>query len=139
MYIPTRVYKGCGIGVRNHRGAEPPRDPESPGLVRTVRRRDRAATGDATADRVQAPPGAARGRLRRVHHRRTAPCLPAETRRASGAGCVACAVPAILVGSRRCARASPRSHAPENVQDKKEDEEQKMTDRERYTPGPASG
>src|SRR3954463_7720627 len=139
MYIPSRVYKECGIGVRDHRGAEPPRDPQSPGRIRTVGGRDRAAAGDATADSVQAPPGVARSRLRRVHHRRPAPCLPAQARRASGAGCVARAVPAILVGSRRCARAPPRSHPPENTHYNKEDEEQKMTDRERYTPGPASG
>src|SRR5205085_5407454 len=72
------VYQESGICVRNHCGAEPPRDIEPPGLVTTVGWRDRASTSYAAADRVKAPASAARGRFRRIHGGRTAPCLPAE-------------------------------------------------------------
>src|SRR5271157_5661040 len=73
------VYQESGKCVRNHCGAEPPRDIEPPGLVATVGWRDRASTSYAAADRVKAPARAARGRLRRIHGRRTAPSLSAET------------------------------------------------------------
>src|SRR5262245_26629544 len=63
--------KRRGVSVRNHRGAEPPRDLEPPGLVTTVGWRDRARASDAAADRVKAPASAARGRLRRIHGGRT--------------------------------------------------------------------
>src|SRR5438067_10966466 len=65
-----RVYKGNGIGVRNHCGAEPPGDIESPGLDTTVGWRDRASTAHATADRVKAPASVARGRVRDIHRGR---------------------------------------------------------------------
>src|SRR5262249_4021675 len=73
------VYRDNGICVRNHCGAEPPRDIVPPGLVTTVRWRDRASTSYAAADRVKAPARAARGRFRGIHGGRTAPSLPAET------------------------------------------------------------
>ena len=78
-HMPTGVYYKRGICVRNHRGAEPPRDIEPTGLVTTVGWRDRASTSYAAADRVKAPASAARGRFRRIHGGCTAPSLPAET------------------------------------------------------------
>src|SRR5260370_7655258 len=105
------VYKEHGIGVRNHCRAEPPRDPEPAGLVTTVGWRDRAAAWHAAADGVQAPARAARGRFRGVHGGCTAPSLPAEARTASGGGCVAGAVPPVLVPFRGCSRPTPRPHA----------------------------
>src|SRR5436190_10729690 len=48
------VYQECGIRLRDHRGAEPPRDIEPPGLVRAVGWRDRAAASHDAADRVEA-------------------------------------------------------------------------------------
>ena len=73
------VYQESGICVRNHCGAEPPRDIEPSGLVTTVGWADRASTSYAAADRVKASASAARGRFRGVHGGRTAPSLPAET------------------------------------------------------------
>src|SRR3984957_18669231 len=98
------VYTRNGICLRNHCGAEPPRDIEPPGFVATVGWRDRASTAYDAADRVQAPARAARGRFRRIHGGRTAPSLPAETRTTSGGGYVVGAVPPVLVRSRRCSR-----------------------------------
>src|SRR5580765_9123833 len=63
-YMLFGVYKGGGICLRNHCGAEPPRDIEPPGLVTTVGGRDRASTSYAAADRVKAPACAARCRFR---------------------------------------------------------------------------
>src|SRR5215831_10504690 len=133
-----RVYKRSGICVRSHRGAEPPRDIEPPGLVTTVGGRDRASASHAAADRVQAPASAARGRFRGINGGRTAPSLPAETGTASGGGCLAGAVPPLLVRSRGCSRTPPRPHGAIHA-DEKEDKEKKMTTRDQYTPGPASG
>src|SRR5258706_7065725 len=132
------VYEGSGICFRNHCGAEPPRDIEPPGLVTTVGWRDRASTSYAAADRVKAPASAARGRFRGIHGGRTAPSLPAEARTTSGGGCLAGSVPSILVRSRGCSRTPPRPHGSINTNEK-EDKEKKMTDREQYTSGPASG
>src|SRR5260221_12559778 len=78
-YMLCEVYQGRGIRVRHHCGAEPPRDLEPPGRVRTVGRRDRAAASDVAANRVQAPARVARRRFRGGHGRRTASSLPAET------------------------------------------------------------
>src|SRR5437879_9801644 len=47
-------------------------------------------------------------------------------------------VPSVLVRSRRCSRTPPRPHGSINTNEK-EDKEKKMTDRDQYTPGPASG
>src|SRR5262249_2013962 len=99
-----------GKCVRNHCGAEPPRDIEPPGLVPTVGWRDRASTSYAAADRVKAPASAARGRFRRIHGGRTAPSLPAEARTASGGRCLAGSVPSVVVRSRGCSRTPPRPH-----------------------------
>src|SRR5437016_12745432 len=104
------VYQEDGICVRNHCGAEPPRDIEPPGLVTTVGGRDRASASYAAADRLKAPASAARGRFRGVHGGRTAPSLPAEARTTSGAGCLAGSVPPVLVRSRGCSRTPPRPH-----------------------------
>src|ERR1700722_12896538 len=104
------VYTRNGICLRNHCGAEPPRDIEPPGFVATVGWRDRASTAYDAADRVQALASAARGRFRRIHGGRTAPSLPAETRAASGDRCLAGSVPPVLVRSRGCARTPPRPH-----------------------------
>src|SRR5690349_14745892 len=131
------VYKESGICVRNHCGAEPPRDIEPPGLVATVGRRDRASASYAPAGRVKASASAARGRLRGIHGGRTAPSLPAETGTASGGGCLAGSVPPVLVRSRRCSRTPSRPHGTNNSNEKK-DKEEKMTDRAQYRPGPAS-
>ena len=119
------VYKESGICVRNHCGAEPPRDLEPPGLVRTVGGRDRASASDAAADRVKAPARAARRRFRGIHGGRTAPSLPAEARTASGAGCLAGSVPSVLVRSPRCARTPSRPHGSINTERKREDKEKK--------------
>src|ERR1700716_43428 len=58
--------KHHGICVRNHCGAEPPRDNEPAGLVTTVCWRDRTPTSCAAADRVKASASAARGRFRGI-------------------------------------------------------------------------
>src|ERR1700694_2874844 len=109
-YMLWGVYEEGGICVRNHCGAEPPRDIEPPGLVTTVGWRDRAPTSYAAADRVKAPASAARGRFRGGHGGRTAPSLPAETRTISGGRCLAGSVPPVLVRSRGCAGTAPRPH-----------------------------
>src|SRR5437667_1363428 len=132
------VYTGNGICVRNHCGAEPPRDIEPPGLVPAVGWRDRASAWYAAADRVEAPARAARGRFRGIHGGRTTPSLPAEARTATGGGCLAGSVPSVLVRSRGCSRTPPRPHGSINTNEK-EDKEKKVTDREQYAPGPASG
>src|SRR5438874_11388693 len=98
-----RVYTKSGI-IRNHCGAEPPRDTEPAGLVRTVGGRDRASTSYVAADRVKAPASAARGRFRGIHGGRTATSLPAETRTTSGTGCLAGSAPPVLVRSPGCSR-----------------------------------
>src|SRR2546430_1445554 len=112
------VYQEDGICVRNHCGAEPPRDIEPPGFVTTVGWRDRASTSYAAADRVKAPAGAARGRFRGIHSGRTAPSLPAEARTASGDRCLAGSVPPVLVRSRRCSRTPPRPHGSVNSKER---------------------
>src|SRR5881296_2168059 len=116
------VYEESGIGVRNHRGAEPPRDPAPPGLVPTVGGRDRASASYAAAGRVQAPASAARGRFRGIHGGRTAPSLPAEASTASGGGCLAGSVPPVLVRSRRCSRTPPRPHGSIDTNEKEDKE-----------------
>src|SRR6266568_7749864 len=110
-----RVYEEHGIGVRNHCGAEPPRDTEPPRLVPTVGWRDRAPTSHAADDRVKAPARAARGWFRGIHGGRTAPSLPAEARTTSGGGCLAVSVPSVLVRSRGCSRTPPRPHGSINT------------------------
>src|SRR5437879_1785189 len=116
------VYQEDGICVRNHCGAEPPRDIEPPGLLTTGGWRDRASTSYAAADRVKAPASAARGRFRRIHGGRTAPSLPAEARTASGGGCLAGSVPSVLVRSRRCSRTPPRPHGSIHANEKEDKE-----------------
>src|SRR5436309_15681591 len=101
------VYEGSGICVRDHCGAEPPRDTEPPGLVPPVGGTDRASASHAAADRVKAPARAARGRFRGIHRGRTAPSLLAEAGTASGVGCLAGTVPPLLVRSRGRARTPP--------------------------------
>src|SRR6516164_10987752 len=122
------VYQEGGICVRNHCGAEPPRDIEPPGLVPTVGGRDRASASYAAADRVQAPASAARGRFRGIHGGRTAPSLPAEAKTASGGGCLAGSVPSVLVRSLRCSRTPPRPHGSVNTN---EEEHKERTTRPR--------
>src|SRR5580692_4920667 len=108
--MPRDVYRKSGICIRNHCGAEPPRDIESSGLLAAVGWRDRASSSYVAADRVKAPARAARGRFRRIHGGRTAPSLPAQTRTTSGGGYVVGSVPPVLVRSRRCSRTLPRPH-----------------------------
>src|SRR5579864_6459183 len=84
VYALTRIcymgyIRGCGIGFRNHRRAEPARHLEPSGLVTTVGGRDRASASHAATGCIQAPASAARGRFRGIHGGRTAPSLPAET------------------------------------------------------------
>src|SRR5215831_15156103 len=121
-YILCGVYEEGGICVRNHCGAEPPRDLEPSRLLTTVGWRDRASASYAAANRVKAPASAARGRFRGIHGGRTAPSLPAETRTASGGGCLAGSVPSLLVRSRRCARTLPRPHGSINTNEKEDKE-----------------
>src|ERR1700726_3189243 len=109
------VYQKNGICVRDHCGAEPPRDIEPPGLVTTVGGRDRASTSYDAANCVKAPASAARGRFRGIHGGRTAPSLPAEARTISGGGCLAGSVPPLLVRSRGCSRTPPRPHGSVNT------------------------
>src|SRR5436190_22255429 len=78
-YMPSAVYQERGHRLRNHRGAEPPRDIEPSGLVAAVGGTDRASAPYVAADRVKASAGAARGRFRGVHRGRTAPSLSVET------------------------------------------------------------
>src|SRR5713226_265669 len=121
------VYEGGGICVRNHCGAEPPRDIEPPGLVTTVGWRDRASASYAAADRIKAPARAARGRFRGIHGGRTAPSLPAEARTASGGGCLAGSVPSVLVRSRGCSRTPPRPHGSINTNEKEDKDDAAQT------------
>src|SRR2546425_8164598 len=116
------VYQANGVCVRNHCGAEPPRDIEPPGLVTTVGGRDRASASYAAVDRVKAPASAARGRFRGIHGGRTAPSLPAEARTASGGGCLAGSVPPVLVRPPGCSRTPPPPHGSNttNEEDAKE-------------------
>src|SRR2546428_6386416 len=116
------VYEEHGICIRNHCGAEPPRDIEPPGLVTTVGWRDRASTSYAAADRVKAPASAARGRFRGIHGGRTAPSLPTETWTTSGGGSLAGSVPPVLVRSRGCSRTPPRPHGSVNTNEKEDKE-----------------
>src|SRR3954470_8788411 len=131
------VYQDSGIRLRNHRRAEPPRDIEPVGDLRTVGRSDRARASDVAADGVKAPARAARSRLRRSHSGRPAASLSAQARTASGSGRLAGAVSAVLVLSRGCARTPSRSHASPDTKESK-DKEKTVTARERYAPGPAS-
>src|SRR2546430_171523 len=78
-YMLCGVYEESGVCIRNHCGAEPPRDIEPPGLVTKVGGRDRASASYAAADRVKAPASAARGWFRGIHGGRAAPSLPTET------------------------------------------------------------
>src|SRR5713101_3393450 len=112
------VYQESGICVRNHCGAEPPRDIEPPGLVTTIGWRDRAAAWHAAADGVQAPARAARGRFRGVHGGCTAPSLQAETSTTGGGGCLAGSVPPALVRSPGCSGTPPRPHGASNADEK---------------------
>src|SRR5208282_1286727 len=116
------VYEGHGICVRNHRGAEPPRDPKPPGLVPTVGGRDRASASYAAAGRVQAPARAARGRFRGIQGGRTAPSLPAETWTISGGRCLAGPVPPVLVRSPGRSRTPPRPHGSISTNEKEDQE-----------------
>src|SRR5467141_358528 len=118
-YMLRGVYKEHGIGVRNHCGAAPPRDPQPAGLVTTVGGRDRAAAWHAAADGVQALARAARGRFRGVHGGCTAPSLPAEARTTSGGRCLAGSVPPALVRSPGCSGTPPRPHGATNADEKK--------------------
>lgn len=96
-HMLIKVYEENGICVRNHCGAESPRDIEPPGLVTTVGGRDRASTPYAAADRVETSASAAGGRFCGVHRGCTTPSLPAEARTTPGARCLACSVPPVLV------------------------------------------
>src|SRR5260370_20418486 len=116
------VYQESGICIRNHCGAEPPRDIEPPGLVTTVGWRDRASASHAAADRVKAAASAARGRFRRIHGGCTAPPLPAETGTTSGDRRLASSIPQVLVGSRGCSRTPPRPHGSINTNEKEDNE-----------------
>src|SRR5882672_10583410 len=77
-YMLRGVYQEHGIRFRHHCRAEPPRDLEPSGVVRTVRGRDRASTSYVATHGVQAPARAPRCRFRGIHGGRTAPSLPAE-------------------------------------------------------------
>src|SRR5215468_2090896 len=118
-----RVYKDRGIRIRNHCGAEPPRDIESPGLFRTVGGRDRAPASYAAADRVQAPESTARRGFRGIYGGRTAAALQAEAGTVSGGGCLAGSLPPVLVRTRRRSRTPPRPHGSSNANEKEDKED----------------
>src|SRR4051794_5464362 len=116
--MPCEVYKKCGVRVRDHCGAEPPRDIKLVGIVTTVGRRDRAPTGYDAAGGIETPASAAGGGFRGIHGGRTAPSVPAETGTTAGTGRLAGSVPAVLVGSRRRPGTPPRSngaHGPSHA------------------------
>src|SRR5260370_40437718 len=117
------VYQESGICVRNHCGAEPPRDIEPAGLVTTIGWRDRASAWYAAADRVKAPASAARGRFRGIHGGRTAPSLSTEARTTSGDRYLAGSVPPVLVRSRRCSRTPPQPHGSNNTNENENQED----------------
>src|SRR5450432_640336 len=126
------VYSGNGICIRNHRRAEPPRDPEPPDLLPTVGGRDRESPSSAATDRFQAPARAARGRFRGTHRGRTAPPLPVETGATSGGRSLAGSVPPVLVRSHRCSRTPSRPHgAVKSNEEKDEKENDAAQNRER--------
>src|SRR5207302_510696 len=75
----------------------------------------------------------AEGHLRQPHS-----AHPAGTLFTLGGGCLAGSVPSVLLRSRRCSQTPPRPHGSINTNEK-EDKEKKVTDREQYAPGPASG
>src|SRR5262249_3913567 len=111
-----------GICIRNHCGAEPPRNIEPPGFVTAVGWRDRASASYTAADRVKAPASAARGWFRGIHGGRAAPSIPAEARTASGGGGLAGSVPPVLVHSPGCSRTPPRPHGSINPNEKEDQE-----------------
>src|SRR5690242_895877 len=117
------MYTRHGICIRNHCGAEPPRDIEPPGLVPTVGGRDRASAWYAAAGRVQAPARTARGRFRRIHGGCTAPSLPAEAGTTSENRRLASSVPPVLVHSRGCSRTPPRPHGSSRTNEKEDKRE----------------
>src|SRR4030095_10043350 len=128
------VYMHHGVVFCHPRGAEPPGHPQPAGILGAIRRRDRAPAADASNLGVQAPPGAARGRLRSVARRSPAARLSDPARAVHGGRRLAGAVPALLDGPRRCAR-TPSQSDGEEIQERKEP----MSNREQYMPGPASG
>src|SRR5438270_551372 len=107
-------------------------------LVTTVGWRDRASASYAAADRVKALASADRKSTRLNYSHSQTPYVAADAKKKSGGGCLAGSVPSVLVRSRRCSRTSPRPHGSIN-KNETEDKEKKMTDREPYAPGPASG
>src|SRR5205823_1208017 len=128
------LYSRRGIIVRDHRGAQPPGHPQPARVVGAVRRRDRAPAADHADFGVQAPPRAARGRLRGVAHRSPAARLSDPAGAVHGGRCLARPVPALLDGPRRRARTPSRSDG-EGTRERKEP----MSNREQYAPGPAAG
>src|SRR5215217_2300914 len=104
--MPRWAYSLHGVIVRNPRGAEPADHPESAGVVRVLGQRARAPAAAVPDLRVQAPARAARGRLRRGARRSPAARLSTPARAAHGGGRLAGALPALLDGPRRCARAA---------------------------------
>src|SRR5438477_6181278 len=132
--MKRKVYYHHGIVVRDHRGAEPPDHPQAVGVVVALRRRDRAPAADPSDVRVQAPPRAARGRLRGGACGGPAARLSAPAPAAHGGRRLAGAVPALLGGPRRCARTPSRSDGAD-TQERKE----AMSKPEQYTPGAAAG
>src|SRR5262249_18673534 len=132
------VYQEGGICLRNHRRAEPPRDIEPAGLVGAVGRRNRTSPWHGAAGRLEAPARTARGRLRGVDGGCTASPVPAETGTTPGGGCLAHAIPSVLVRAPGRARASSRPHGSEEINEKEEKETKMTTVREQYAPGPAS-
>src|SRR5690349_3749065 len=109
--MPYGVYKESGICLRNYCGAKPPGDTGPPDLFPAVGGRDRAPASYAAADCLEALARAARRRFCGIHGGRAAPSVPAEAGTTSAGGCLAGPVPPVLVGSHRCSRTPPRSHA----------------------------
>ena len=129
------VYSAHGSVVRDHRGAEPPDHPEPPGLVGTVRRRDRAPAADASDLRVQAPPCAARGRLR---GRRASKASDASI--ASGPSRSWRSTPGWRLSGASGRPTSMRSNAISIGWSEHPGKERRaMSNRDTYAPGPASG
>src|SRR5579862_5771803 len=83
-YIPFNAYFAHGVGLRNHRRAKPPRDPEPAGVVRAVCRRDRTSPSNGAADRLEAPARPARGGVRGITDGSPAAAVSSEPRAAHG-------------------------------------------------------
>src|SRR5690348_10069397 len=136
--MPLSVYIWRGLFIRHRRRAQSTGHPEPAARVRALRGRDRARAAAVAALRLQAPARAARGGLRGITHRRTAPPLSIETRAADGARRLARPLPSLLVEAHRCSGATPGQNG-EGALRQSQRKEENMNIREPHTPGAAAG